>query len=250
MTPEAICNSNLLHFVITLLCRICNVKYLLKIQQNWLVTLCNKIITPIFLAPYLPRLYLYFYKFYGHHTWQADELRCDHVTNKNDIFPFTWGLWLLNLTRSYLLIKGCHPMSSNLLITRSHDKKSFISISKSPVVTELDRMVAYDNPQTARSRVLSITWSRYISTYVMHNLTGWWFLILDHHAQSHMILWSCDHMCSLMTKNVMSPIPPVLWAPNLTEWWLMTWGYTHKITPPLVKCFVLSYIFFYPAMFL
>ena len=63
-------------------------------------------------------------------------------------------------------------MSSNLLITRSHDKKSFISISKSPVVTELDRMVAYDNPQTARSRVLSITWSRYISTYAMHNLTG------------------------------------------------------------------------------
>ena len=133
--------------------------------------------------------------------------------------------------------------SYNLLITRSHDKKSFISISTSPVVTELDRMVAYDNSQTARSRVLSITWSRYISTYAMHNLTGWWFLILDHHAQSHMILWSCDHMCSLMTKNVISPIPPVLWAPNLTEWWLMTWGYTHKITPPLLKCFVLSYFF-------
>ena len=191
--PEAICNSNLLHFVITLLCRICNVKYLLKIQQNWLVTLCNKIITPIFLAPYLPRLYLYFYKFYGHHTWQADELRCEHVTNKNGIFPFSWGLWLLNLARSYPLIKGCH---SQIHIT-------------------------YWSPGHMTKKVLSpfprVLWSP--------NLTGWWHTII-HKLQGHESFRSRGHVIFPLMRCI-------TWQGDGFWYWTtthkVTWFFDHVI---------------------
>ena len=73
---------------------------------------------------------------------------------------------------------------------------------------------------------------------------------LWHWATTHKVAWFFDHVIigSFMTiKNVISPIPQVLWAPNLTGWWLMTWSHHPKNHIMLSKKFLLFIDFFYTS---
>ena len=118
---DTLCNNNLSHFVIKLLC--CTLQYEIcqKSQQNWVVTLCNKITISISLTSNLPRLYLFFYKTHGHYSWQSGGLRWTTISSK-----VTWSF------------------------DHVANEKCYISTSTMPTATKLDTEVASDEKMLSK----------------------------------------------------------------------------------------------------
>ena len=142
--PDALCNNNLSHSVIKLLCCFLQYKIFQKSLRNWVVTLCNKIIISICLPTFLPSSII---SLLPQDLWPPylvgwgfkvkDRLEQGHLTlwsrgqvitwqMKKVIFPLPRGLRLLNVTGRKPLIKRYYPQSHTTSWShghvRSHDK--------------------------------------------------------------------------------------------------------------------------------
>ena len=93
----------------------------------------------------------------------------------------------------------------------STPRQGYISVFTWPMATKLDKLKAYG---------------------------------IGHHTQNHIILWS--YVVSWQIKNVISPVPQILWTPSLTGWWLMTWEKHSKNHIALIKKFF-PFMNFFPT---
>ena len=90
-----------------------------------------------------------------------DVVMWGHVAKKNVLFPLLRGLWPLKLKGWLLMMRGHHSQWSHDTIVPWQIKKVNLYFYKAP-------------------------W--------LPNSTRWWLMILVHHAQSHVILWSRNRM--------------------------------------------------------
>ena len=58
--------------------------------------------------------------------------------------------------------------------------------------------------------------------------------------------YSLIYVASWQKKNVISPVPQILWTPSLTGWWLMTWEKHSKNHIALIKKFF-PFMNFFPT---
>ena len=95
---------------------------------------------------------------------------------------------------------------------RKHQKawQGYIYVFTWPMATKLDKLMAYG---------------------------------IGHYTQNHIILW---YVASWQIKNVISPVPQILWTPSLTGWWLMTWEKHSKNHIALIKKFF-PFMNFFPT---
>ena len=171
--------------MIKLLCCTLHYETCQKSLLNRVVTLCNKRITSIYFSTfYLPGLYLYFHKTYGHHTWQVGELSWKTTSNKVT-WPFDVVMW-------------------------SRGKwKTLCFLSTRSMATKLDREIAPDeNILSTKSHNPLITWTYRLTWQIKKvlspfprglwqlNYIGGWRLIRSHKLKNHISFCSRGHVRS------------------------------------------------------
>ena len=164
---------------------------------------------------------------------------------KNVVFSLPRGLLLLNLTRSYFLMKICYPQSHITRCSRGTsghmtNRKHYISIFTGSVATKLTGIRwGATNLRVKCPFVHVVTWGnvtnkkRYIWTSAkLHllNLKWWCLMSRGHHPQ-----WSHDTIVAWRIKVVISLFLHGSCLQNSTRWYsLLYWATISKSHDSLI----------------